>query len=333
VRSALGIEHSALSIELNPVTSPKPPSGRTIVLELLKEMEERRYPLFYRTLPPAAYHVYLHPDDFRTVEPIVPAIVADAQQGLTARVDALNGRSRLSRLISGTEPPLEIPPAGWEIHVRADANGELGRGEIGIESRLSIPPPPRYEGGAATTRIAKTIVTGSVRRSLPPEAVVPAAVASELFALVPEAAVAAAGVAGDATATASRVPPPLPAALVPRPGMARLAYADEDGPHVFVMHKDVISIGRGGSAHWVDVQVATTAKVSREHCRIRRAPDGRYYLEDVSTWGTSVDGQAVTPFSAAAETAAERAGQGHELPARARIQLADAVVIDFSVDA
>jgi hypothetical protein len=302
------------------IMTSKPPSGRTIVLELLKEMEERRYQLFYRTLPPTAYHVYLHPDDFRTIEPVVPALVADAQQGLTARVDALNSRSRLSKLVSGTEPPLEIPPAGWEVDVRADANGELARGAIGIESRLSIPPPPRYEGGAATTRIAKTIVTGRSRRSLPPHA-------AEALATVGAAAT------GDATATARPVSPPPPGPHAHLPSTARLAYADDEGPHVFVMRKDLISIGRGGSAHWVDVQVMTTARVSREHCRIRRTPEGRYYLQDVSTWGTLVDGQAVTPYASPASTDTAAAGHEHELPARARIQLADAVVIDFSAEA
>ena len=75
-------------------------------------------------------------------------------------------------------------------------------------------------------------------------------------------------------------------------GVAQLAYVDEQGPHIFVMRKDVVSIGRGGSAHWVDVQVTTGPRVSREHCRIRRADDGRFFagLEHV---GTSVNGQRV----------------------------------------
>ena len=145
----------------------KPPSGRTIVVQLLEEMEERLYPLLYRTLPPSVFHVYLHPDDFRDIEPIVPLIVTDAQQGLNARVDELNSRTRWSTLVSGKEPPIEVPPGGWEIHVHPDANGELAPGELGIESRLSVPPPPRFDGGTPTTRIARTVVTGTIRRSVP----------------------------------------------------------------------------------------------------------------------------------------------------------------------
>jgi predicted component of type VI protein secretion system len=96
------------------------------------------------------------------------------------------------------------------------------------------------------------------------------------------------------------------------------------------MRKDVITIGRGGSAHWVDVQVTTGTRVSREHCRIRRNADGRFFLQDVSTWGTSVDGQKVPPFFRQSPTGQpEETGQEHELSRAARIQLADAVLIDF----
>ena len=115
-------------------------------------------------------------------------------------------------------------------------------------------------------------------------------------------------------------------------GTARLSYVDDEGPHLFVIRKDLISLGRGGSAHWVDVQVVTTARVSREHCRIRRAPDGRFFLQDVSTWGTSVDGQSVAPFARHTDGRVEQTGHEHELPGRAQIRLADAVVIDFKVE-
>ena len=61
------------------------------------------------------------------------------------------------------------------------------------------------------------------------------------------------------------------------------------------MCKDTLSIGRGGSAVWVDVQVFTTAKVSREHCRVRRDQSGRFFIQDASSWGTSVDGVTIPP--------------------------------------
>ena len=113
-------------------------------------------------------------------------------------------------------------------------------------------------------------------------------------------------------------------------GVAQLAYVDEQGPHIFVMRKDMVSIGRGGSAHWVDVQVTTGPRVSREHCRIRRADDGRFFLQDLSTWGTSVNGQRVKPFVRTSPAGQlEETGQQHELARGARIQLADALLVEF----
>ena len=47
-------------------------------------------------------------------------------------------------------------------------------------------------------------------------------------------------------------------------------------------------IGRGGSSVWVDIQVLTSPKVSRQHVRIRR--DGAtFFVQDLSTWGTFVN--------------------------------------------
>jgi hypothetical protein len=309
-------------------------------------MEERLYPLLYRVLPPRAYHVYLHPDDYREIETIAPVIAADAQRALTERVETLNRRPRWHGLLHGKQPPIEPPSAGWDISIHPDANSELERGQIGIVSRLSVAATPKFEGGTPTTRIARTVVTGTLRRTTtreeaaapPVPQAAPAPVATPVLAVAarlredgsagqaaPSAITNATGVTLDADPSAV----PLPKAEAAR-GIAHLAYVDEQGPHVFVMRKDVVSIGRGGSAHWVDVQVATGPRVSREHCRIRRADDGRFFLQDLSTWGTSVNGQQVKPFvhtSPAGQL--EETGQEHELPRDARIQLADAVLIEF----
>jgi pSer/pThr/pTyr-binding forkhead associated (FHA) protein len=72
--------------------------------------------------------------------------------------------------------------------------------------------------------------------------------------------------------------------------------------------------------------------VSREHCRIRKTPDGRFVLQDVSSWGTSVNGTRVEPFARTTENGVEQVGGEHELKSPARIQLADAVTIEFTVE-
>jgi hypothetical protein len=290
-------------------------------------MEERLYPLIYRVLPPRAYHVYLHPEDYREIDTIAHAIAADGQRALTERVEALNRRPRWQAWLLGKQPLIEPPAAGWEISIHPDANGELERGQIGIVSRLSVAATPTFEGGTPTTRIVRTVVTGTLRRTTtreetaapPVSPTVPSSVTTPRLA----ANAAPAALANDVTSIAE---PRVQAAR----GLAQIAYVDEQGPHIFVMRKDVVSIGRGGSAHWVDVQVTTGPRVSREHCRIRRADDGRFFLQDLSTWGTSVNGQRVPPnvhTSPAGQL--EETGQEHELPREARIQLADALLIEF----
>ena len=322
------------------------PSGRTIILELVREMEERLYPLLYRVLPPRAYHVYLHPDDYREIETIAQVIAADAQRALTERVAALNRRPRWQGLLLGKQPPIELPSAGWEISIHPDANNELERGQIGIVSRLSVAATPTFEGGTPTTRIARTVVTGTLRRTTtreeeaapPVPQAVPSSVSTPLLAVAaaPSAVASATSIALGAEALAKAAEPRVDlsaealAKVEAARGVAQLAYVDEQGPHTFVMRKDVVSIGRGGSAHWVDVQITTGPRVSREHCRIRRANNGRFFLQDLSTWGTSVNGQRVKPFVQTSPAGQlEETGQEHELPREARIQLADALLIEF----
>jgi hypothetical protein len=298
----LEVSHDfATAVSHTAAVKTAPPTGRTIILELVRELEERLYPLLYRVLPPAAFHVYLHPDDFRDVEPVTAVIAADAQRGLTERVQALNRRSRWLDMIQGQRPPIEVPASGWHVTIGPDANNTLQPGQIGIISRLAVPPAPQFDGGTPTTRIARTVVTGTVRQTTVKEE--------------PATDIGTAEPVGDLTQ-----------------GLARLSYVDEQGPHVFVMRKDVVSIGRGGSAHWVDIQVVAGARVSREHCRIRRAHDGRFLLQDLSTWGTSVDGQRVASFVRTGPNGQlEETGDEHVLPPAARIQLADALLIDFDV--
>ena len=66
--------------------------------------------------------------------------------------------------------------------------------------------------------------------------------------------------------------------------------------------------------------------VSREHCRIRRdAATGRFFLKDVSQFGTTLDGVRVpSSLSEERDTNIEV-----ELPSRATISLADVFTLEF----
>src|SRR5688572_29358825 len=221
----------------------KVPSGKTIWNAMRDELLMNMYQLPFTTLPPTIFHVYLHPADFDRIEGIVPRLVAELQQAPSDEVRKINqGRTRsrgvLARLIAQEEAgPIEAPAAGWEVHIHADRNGALKPGHLGIESMLPLPAPVEF-GGPPTTRIVKSLLTETGRSSTTIE------------------------VASQAAAAASTAEPDARE-------RATLTYEDEQGRHVFSMRKDTLSVGRGGSSVWVDVQVMTSSKVSREHFRLR----------------------------------------------------------------
>lgn len=284
----------------------KAPTGLSIWNAMREELRLNLYPLPYTTLPPAIFHVYLHPGDFDRIEGIVPRLVAELQQALSDEVRRINqGREKsggvLSRLIAQAEaPPIEVPPGGWEVQVNADRNGTLQPGELGIDSMLPLPPPLEF-GGPATTRIVKSVLNDTGRSSTTIEVTPPAAGSAQS----PE---------------------------IDLRERATLSYDDEQGHHDFSMCKDTLSIGRGGSSVWVDVQVFTASKVSREHCRLRRDRSGRFYVQDASSWGTSVNGVPIPPAVKNADGVL-RPGAEHEIVSPATIELAGALTIRFTAAA
>lgn len=290
-------------------TATRAPSGRHIWKGVRDELMLELYPLPFTTLAPAVYHVYLHPEEFEAIEPIAPRIVAEVQRALTDEVHRINdGRERtrrrvLTRLLQREDlPPIEVPASGWEVHIKADRNGELQRGQLGIVSTLAMPALPEY-GGTPTTRIVRSVVGPGRRTSTTHD-----------------------------VAYSAGTPPRPTASSAGRTAeirdRARLTYEDDQGSHESVMRKDTLSVGRGGASAWVDVQVVTNSRVSREHVRIRRDVDGRFYIQDVSLWGTTVNGEPIPP-AVKSDEGVLQPGAELALPPRARIGLADAIVIEF----
>jgi hypothetical protein len=286
------------------------PSGRHIWKAVRDELLLNLYPLPFSTLAPSIFRVYLHPDDFEAIEGVVTRIVAQVQGALTSEVDKINlrlnrsGRRIIARLLDREElPAIEVPSSGWEVYIQPDRNAELERGQIGIVSALAMPAPAEY-GGTPTTRIVKSVV-GHGRRT---------------------------ATTTDVPRSSEHASPETYAGLTAgtqdSTERARLTYEDERGPHVFLMKKDSLSVGRGGSSAWVDVQVIASSKVSREHFRIRRDAAGHFFIQDVSLWGTSVDGEPLPPALKNDEGVAHP-GAERPLPPRARIGLADVVVMQF----
>jgi pSer/pThr/pTyr-binding forkhead associated (FHA) protein len=125
--------------------------------------------------------------------------------------------------------------------------------------------------------------------------------------------------------------PPLPLPEAPRAvAPAQLLYEDQSGRHAFDVVKDSVTIGRGGTTYPVDVRIVSSADVSREHARIRRDPaSGRFFLIDLSSLGTSLNGRPVPRGYDDVDGSKRENGTETPLPDGGRIGLAEMVFIDF----
>src|SRR5512144_2672895 len=96
-----------------------PATAREIILEIVRNMREGLEPLHYSTLPPAIFHVYLHPDDMERLRGILPRIVDEARRALDAELESLNRASIAERLKLARrgDPKIVAPEGGWQIRV------------------------------------------------------------------------------------------------------------------------------------------------------------------------------------------------------------------------
>jgi pSer/pThr/pTyr-binding forkhead associated (FHA) protein len=273
-------------------------SGRAIILELVRAMRTNVEPLLFTTVAPTRFFVYLHPSDHQRLEGIVPVIVAQAKRALDEEVRAWNARAKPSRIprkwLGGDDPPppIEMPTDAWDIRFEADDDGEMAPGDIAIASELTLPAQPEFDG--SKTRRITTMRLGERTRT--------------------------------EERPAQDAPGQAPAGTV----FGTLAYEDERGPRRVPITSPVVVVGRGGVGYWVDVKLDTSPDVSREHLRLRRDEgSGQFFLKDLSSLGTTVDGVSVPSSVEVVEGRRRDKGIEVPLPPRARIGLANVIVLDF----
>jgi len=271
-----------------------PATAREIILEIVRNMREGLEPLHYSTLPPAIFHVYLHPDDMDRLRGILPRVLDEAQRALDAELESLNRASIAEKLKLARRnlPKISPPDGGWQIHIVENTDDDCAPGDIVISSELALPAKDEFGSGSMTKRIATRRLGGveSTRQSYEPAAPAPA----------------------------------------PAGALAVIEYEDNTGHKTFYMTKDEIVVGRGGRDYWTDIKLDTLPDVSREHFRLRRDPaTGQFFLKDLSRLGTTIDG-APAPSSLQFDGAEKRdLNREAPVPPTARIGLAGVVFLDF----
>jgi FHA domain len=276
--------------------APRRPA-RDLIEAVLDNMRRNLEPLRYSTLAPSRYVVYVHPQEFARLEGILPILRVETERALAEALESLNRTSRVqryaTRLFGGPRATVQ-KAADWHIEFLPDPDEAVAVGDILVDSELLLPDSGDLGIGQRTRRLS-TVRSGQHTTAREPVMSVP-----------PQTAV-------------------LPAA-------ARLTYEDDAGRHTFDIVKDSVTIGRGGIAYPVDVQIVSSADISREHARIRRDPaTARYFLIDLSSLGTTLNGRHVPAGSEMVDGSKRENGAETPLPNQARIGLAETVFLEFSV--
>lgn len=274
--------------------APRRPA-RDVIEAVLENMRKNLEPLRYSTLAPSRFLVYLHPTEYARLEGIVPILREQTIRALTDELERLNRGSVVRRYASrliGDRAPRVQSAGGWQVEFLADPDGEFAEGDILIDSELLVPASPDLGVGGLTRRIT-TIHSGQ------------------------------------RTTTKVRTTEEPREAAHDRV-LARVVHDDDAGHHTFDLVKDSVTVGRGGVAFPVDVRIASSVDVSREHARIRRdARTGRFFLIDLSSLGTTLNGRHVPKGYDEIDGTKKENGTETPIPDRARIGLADTVYLDF----
>ena len=277
--------------------TPRRPA-RDLIDAVVDHMRKNIEPLKYSTLVPSRYTVYLHPAEFARLEGIVPILQEQTARALGEALEAMNRRpspvaiSRWIDRVRGEPPPVRNADVDWHVDFLADPDGEMHEGDLLVDSELLLPARPELGIGERTRRIT-TVHSGH-----------------------------------KTTTREHSVDRSQPAAA--QPVRAQITYDDHSGRQCYDVVKDSLTIGRGGIAYPVDVRIASTVDVSREHARIRRDPTtGRFFLIDLSTLGTTLNGRHVPRGYEEVDGSKRENGTETALPDSARIGLADTVFLDF----
>lgn len=271
--------------------------ARDLIDAVIENMRSNLEPLKYSTLVPSRYVVYLHPDEFARIGPIVPILQEQTARALAEELERLNSRPAYRKYLARftrNDPPAENASREWRIEFLPDAEGELNPGDILIHSELVLPASPDGQVAGQRTRRITTVHVG--HQTTKREQTVNGT---------------------DASASAVH---------------ARLRYEDNAGAHTFDICRDSITIGRSGVAHRADVRIEAPVDVSREHARIRRDPaTGQFFIIDLSTLGTTLNGRRL-PRGYDDDGGAKRENNRETpLPSGSRIGLADTVFLDFDI--
>ncbi len=269
-----------------------PATARDVIQEIVRNMREGLEPLQYSTLAPAIYTVYLHHEDMDRLRGILPRVIDESQRALDEELEKLNRASLAERVkLARSSGPKVTAPEGG-WRIQILENTDDDVEPGDIVIYSELGLPAKPEFGAGS--MTKRIAT---RR-----------------------------MAGAPSTAQTYEPAPQQKAY------ATLTYQDAGGPKTYRMTKNEIVVGRGGRDYWTDLKLDTAPDVSREHFRLRRDPSsGKFFLKDLSSLGTTIDGKPVPSSVEVADGEKRDRNVEAPVPETARIGLAGVLFLDFEV--
>lgn len=119
-------------------------TGRTVIDQLIRNMELGQFEMAYSTLLPCIFSLYLHPDDYARLTGVFDLIKEDAKRALSARLEQLNTKPLgLGVIRPGKErQPYKIACKDWAFEFFPDSEGVVPLGDVEIHSELNEVPSP-----------------------------------------------------------------------------------------------------------------------------------------------------------------------------------------------
>ena len=291
-------EPSAMpSHKIAPAAQPARRPARDVIDAVVENMRTNLEQLKYSTLAPSRYTVYLHPGEYARLEGIVPILQEQTIRALAEELERLNARSPMrrwvGRFVGDAEPAIRNAASDWQVEFLPDPDGEMAEGDLLVDSELVLPARPDLGVGERTRRITTVH-------------------------------------SGQRTTTRQQTVSRSESASSASPVLARIEYDDDSGHHSYDVVKESLTIGRGGIAYPVDVRIASSPDVSREHARIRRdTATDRFLLIDLSSLGTTLNGRHIPKGYDEVDGTKRENGAETALPEVAKIGLADTVFLEF----
>ena len=209
-------------------------TGNGITEALAREVGAGSEPLARSVLVPSVFRVYLHPNDWERLYPILHELRADAEEELDLALARLNkaAESLLARSGFRKAKPHRRVKDFWQIDFYANRDEDCAAGEFIIYSDFPEPPRAGELEGSETVRATKYQPSS-----------------------------------GGAETTGQALEP----SRRTESAFAQIRFTDELGRRSYLMTQNEVHIGRGGLGRWIDLELKTEIPdVSREHAIIRR---------------------------------------------------------------